>query len=200
MTAAGIAVEPGGDVGALSPIKVGMLTFLLSEVAFFGTLIMTYVYFLHQTAHADPSPSQVFRLPIVLGATACLFSSSGTIHLAERALRRGLVPAFLRWWGLTIALGVSFLVGTGLEWAELIGKWGLTISRNMFGTTYFTLVGFHALHVTVGVIVMTMVFDLARRRQITQPNQVPVEVVAWYWHFVDGVWAVVFTLVYLIGR
>ena len=142
-----------GSPAALSPVKVGMLTFLLSEAAFFGTLIMTYVYFLRQTTHGDPNPSQVFRLPMVLAASACLFSSSATIHLAEQALRRDSRQAFLGWWGLTIVLGVLFLVGTMFEWSDLIGKWGLTISRNLFGTTYFTLVGFHALHVTIGVIV-----------------------------------------------
>ena len=185
---------------ALSPVKVGMLTFLGSEAAFFGTLIMTYVYFLRQTTHGEPNPSQVFRLPMVLAASACLFSSSATIHMAEKALRRNSQQAFLGWWGLTIVLGVLFLLGTVLEWNDLIGRWGLTISRNLFGTTYFTLVGFHALHVTIGVIVMSIVFGLARRRQITERNQTGVEVVSWYWHFVDGVWVVVFTLVYVVGR
>ena len=184
----------------LAPAKVGMLTFLLSEVAFFGTLIMAYVYFLNQTTQGDPKPSQVFRLPMVLAATVCLLASSLTIHLAEQALGRGSHRRFLSWWGLTIVLGVLFLVGTGIEWSELIGKRGLTMSRNLFGTTYFTLVGFHALHVTIGVIVMILVFDLARRRQISEQNQTGVEVVSWYWHFVDAVWVVVFTLVYVVGR
>ncbi len=188
------------DLVTLSPVKVGMLAFLASEAAFFGTLIMAYVYFLRQTTHGEPNPSQVFRLPMVLAASACLFSSSATIHLAEKALRRDSRRAFLGWWGLTIVLGVLFLLGTMLEWSDLIGKWGLTISRNLFGTTYFTLVGFHALHVTIGVIVMSIVFGLAWRRQITVRNQTGVEVVSWYWHFVDGVWVVVFTLVYVVGR
>ena len=185
---------------ALSPVKVGMLTFLGSEAAFFGTLIMTYVYFLRQTIHGEPNPSQVFRLPTVLAASTCLFSSSATIYMAEKALRRNSRQTFLGWWGLTIVLGVLFLLGTMLEWNDLIGRWGLTISRNLFGSTYFTLVGFHALHVTIGVIVMSIVFGLAWRRQITERNETGVEVVSWYWHFVDGVWAVVFTLVYVVGR
>ena len=86
------------------------------------------------------------------------------------------------------------------EWSDLIGKWGLTISRNLFGTTYFTLVGFHALHVSIGVIVMSIVFGLGLKNLITANNQTAVEVVSWYWHFVDAVWLVVFTLVYLVGR
>jgi cytochrome c oxidase subunit III len=184
----------------LAPAKVGMVVFLLSEVAFFGTLVMTYVFFLNQTTQGAPNPRQVFRLPIVLVASACLLASSVTIHLAGRALYRTSRRGFLGWWGLTIVLGVLFLVGTGLEWIDLIGKWGLTMSRNLFGSTYFTLVGFHALHVSVGVIVMSIVFGLAWRRQISERNQTGVEVVAWYWHFVDGVWVVVFTLVYVVGR
>ncbi len=184
----------------LEPAKVGMVVFLLSEVAFFGTLIMTYVFFLNQTTQGEPNPRQVFRLPMVLAASVCLLASSATIHFAERALRRGSHRVFLTLWGLTIVLGAFFLLGTGLEWNDLIGKWGLTMSRNLFGTTYFTLVGFHALHVTIGVIVMSIVFGLAWRRQISERNQTGVEVVSWYWHFVDGVWVVVFTLVYVVGR
>jgi cytochrome c oxidase subunit III len=188
------------DYGRLSPAKVGMLTFLVSEAAFFSTLIMAYLYFLRATTHGEPHPSQVFRWPLVLGASVCLFSSSGTIHMAERALKRGAMQGFLGWWGLTIALGVLFLGGTTLEWRELIGTWHLTISRNLFGSTYFTLVGFHAFHVTVGLILMSITFYLASRRRITDQNQTSVEVISWYWHFVDGVWVFVFTVVYVIGR
>jgi cytochrome c oxidase subunit 3/cytochrome o ubiquinol oxidase subunit 3 len=196
----------GGLTTHHSPLtihQVGMLTFLASEVAFFGTLIMAYVYFLRQTSQSEPNPSQVFFWPklwVTVFFSACLFSSSLTIHVAGRALRRQSQQQFLAWWGLTIVLGVLFLLGTGLEWSDLIRKWGLTIDRNMFGTTYFTLVGFHALHVTVGVTVMSIVLGLALRRQITERNPTSVEVVSWYWHFVDGVWLVVFTLVYLVGR
>jgi cytochrome c oxidase subunit 3/cytochrome o ubiquinol oxidase subunit 3 len=188
------------DRATLSPEKAGMLAFLASEVAFFGTLIMAYIYFLRQTTHGEPNPSQVFRMPMVLAASACLFSSSATIFIAERALARNALRAFVRWWGLTIGLGAAFLVGTALEWRELISTWGLTMSRNLFGTTYFTLVGFHALHVTAGLLTMSVVLGLARYRQVTARNQESVQVVAWYWHFVDGVWAVVFTLVYVVGR
>ena len=192
--------RPSGDAMTLSPIKVGMLTFLVSEAAFFGTLVMTYICFLREMAHGQPSPGQVFRLPGVLAASACLLSSSATVHKAERAMRRDAYRSFLGWWGITIALGVIFLLATAFEWSNLIRTWGLTISRNLFGTNYFTLVGFHALHVSIGVIVMMIVFDLARRRQITARNKAAVEVVSWYWHFVDGVWVVVFTLVYVVGR
>ncbi len=115
-------------------------------------------------------------------------------------MRRGNRSNFLIWWGLTIVLGAAFLACTGKEWHELICTDGLTISRNLFGSTYFTLVGFHALHVTVGLILLSTIFVLAWRGAISQQNSVGAEVISWYWHFVDGVWIVVFTLVYLIGR
>jgi cytochrome c oxidase subunit 3 len=185
---------------ALSPAKAGMIAFLASEVSFFGTLIMTYVYFMSQSLAGNPKPSEVFYLPTVLAASVCLFSSSATIHLAEKAIRRDRQKAFLLLWGLTIVLGAIFLLGTMWEWSDLIGKWGLTISRNMFGSCYFTLVGFHALHVTIGVIVMSIIFGLGLRGQITVSDRQAVEVVSWYWHFVDAVWLLVFILVYLAGR
>jgi cytochrome c oxidase subunit III len=184
---------------ALAPAKTGMIAFLFSEASFFGTLIMAYVYFLSQSTSGDPRPSEVFRLPMVLAASACLFSSSATIHLAEKAFARGRNGAFLKWWGLTIVLGALFLAGTMWEWSDLIGKWGLTISRNLFGTTYFTLVGFHALHVSIGLLVMSVLFGLGLKKLVAA-NSTAVEVVSWYWHFVDAVWLVVFTVVYLVGR
>ncbi len=181
------------------PEQAGMLAFLLSEVAFFSTLITTYIVFLRETKDSVPSPAQVFHLPLVLVGTACLFTSSATVHFAERAAHGGRRGAFLGFWGLTILLGATFLACTAKEWSELIGRYGLTISRNLFGSSYFTLVGFHAAHVTVGLIVLSIVFVLAWRRKITADNPVGVQVVSWYWHFVDGVWVVVFSLVYLIG-
>jgi len=182
--------------------KAGMLAFLLSEVAFFSTLITTYVVFLRETKAADPGPAQVFKddMPLVLAATICLLASSVTIHLAEGALHRGRRDSFLGFWGLTILLGATFLACTAKEWYKLINHFGLTISRNMFGSTFFTLVGFHAAHVTVGLVILSIIWLLAWRRDVSAQNPTGVEVVSWYWHFVDGVWIVVFSLVYLIGR
>ena len=145
-----------------------------------------------------PTP-EVLSLGLVIGTTICLLSSSATIHLAERALRQGGEAGFRLWWTATIVLGIVFLAGTAYEWRDLIAQ-GLTIQRNLFGTTYYTLVGFHGAHVSVGVIVMLIVLGLALRRQVTAGNPHGVELVSWYWHFVDGVWVVVFTVVYLVGR
>jgi cytochrome c oxidase subunit 3/cytochrome o ubiquinol oxidase subunit 3 len=95
---------------------------------------------------------------------------------------------------------VLFLFGTAVEWHDLIFDHGLTPWRNAFGTTYFTLVGFHALHVTIGLFIMLLVLRLAFTT--FRPAMWPLnpELVSWYWHFVDGVWVVVFTVVYLVGR
>jgi len=182
----------------LGPVRWGMLAFLFSEVAFFSTLIVAYITFLHAD-QSGPTPA-VLSLPLVIGTTICLLSSSGTIHVAEGRLRAGAKGMFLCWWLATIVLGVLFLAGTAYEWHRLITHDGLTISRNLFGTTFYTLVGFHALHVTGGVIAMSIVLLLGLRGRISAKNPLGAEMVSWYWHFVDGVWVVVFTVVYLVGR
>jgi cytochrome c oxidase subunit 3/cytochrome o ubiquinol oxidase subunit 3 len=175
-----------------------MLSFLVSEVAIFSTLIVTYLYYVGKDV-VGPTPVDVLKLPLVLCTTACLLASSVTIHLAERTLERGNQGGFLLLWAATIVLGGLFLLGTAYEWHGLIHH-GLTISRNLFGTTYYSLVGLHAAHVTGGVTIMLVVLGLALARQVTSANQAGVGLISWYWHFVDGVWVVVFTVVYLVGR
>src|SRR5437763_5503094 len=176
-----------------------MISFLVSEVALFGTLIVTYVFYLGRDV-VGPTPAEALSLSLVLCTTACLLSSSATVHVAEKALHRGNQGGFLLWWAATIVLGAVFLGGTAFEWHDLIDRHHLTISRNLFGTTYYTLVGLHALHVTGGVTVMLLVLGLALGRQVPAANRAGVGLVSWYWHFVDAVWVVVFTVVYLVGR
>ncbi len=183
----------------LSAAEWGMASFLMSEVAFFSTLIVTYVAFMGRDV-AGPTPRNARALPIVILSTLCLLSSSGVIHAAERALDRGSSGMFCLLWGVTIALGIAFLTLTGVEWYSLITKHHLTIGTNLFGTTYYTLVGFHALHVTIGVITMLIVLFLALGRNITPAHRTGVTLVGWYWHFVDAVWIVVFLVVYVASR
>lgn len=193
-------IETNGiAIGNLPPAKVGMAAFLLSEVSFFSTLIVAYISFLGKNT-VGPTPTEALSLPLVIGTTICLLSSSVTVHFADAALRKGKQTGFCLLWASTILLGVLFLAGTAYEWHDLIYNYDLTMSRNLFGTSYYTLVGFHALHVTGGVITMLIVLGLALRRQITHINHQSVELVSWYWHFVDGVWIVVFTVVYVVGR
>src|SRR5262245_15491672 len=183
----------------LSAGQWGMLSFLVSEAALFGTLIVTYLFYLGRDV-VGPTPAEALSLGLVLCTTACLLASSGTVHVAERRLERGNQAGFLWWWLATVLLGAAFLGGTAYEWRELIERHQLTISRNLFGSTYYTLVGLHAVHVTAGVTVMLIVLGLALRRRVTSANRAGVGLVSWYWHFVDGVWVVVFTVVYLVGR
>ncbi len=180
----------------LSASQWGMVSFLVSEVAFFGTLIAAYVAFIGKSA-TGPTPAEALHLPLVIGTTVCLLSSSLVIHLAHRALKDGERRRFCACWAGTIVLGIAFLAGTAYEWHELITREHLTISRNLFGTTFYTLIGFHGLHVTAGLITMLVVLSLALGRKISEQNSGGVELVSWYWHFVDGVWIVVFLVVYV---
>lgn len=180
--------------------KVGMITFFISEVAFFSTLITTYVIYLGQDT-IGPTPAEVLSLNLVIINTICLLSSSVTVHLAEMALRKGNSFLFSILWLMTILLGAAFIAGTGYEWYNLMTdpERPLTIGRNLFGSTFYTLVGFHGAHVTVGLILLTLILVLFWNGQVTAKS-VGLELVGWYWHFVDGVWIVVFVIVYLLGR
>lgn len=179
--------------------RVGMIAFLCSEVAFFSTLLVTFATFLREDAAASgPTPQNSLGFGLVLPNSICLFASSATVVMAMRALRNGNSSAFVGWMLLTIALGVEFIVGTGYEWHGLIEDKGLTIRTNMFGSAFYTLVGFHAFHVTLGLMCLTLMLVLFLAGKISAENNEPAELVSWYWHFVDGVWGAVLTLVYIV--
>jgi cytochrome c oxidase subunit III len=177
--------------------KTGMLCLITAEVAVFTIFVVAYVYYLNQNAPGI-SPAEILRVPIL--NTICLLSSSLTIHLATTALRRGKFKMFLLWWTATLGLGLKFIVGTGTEWYRMIYHEGFTIQTNLFGTSYYSLVGLHAFHVIVGLVGLTTVFALALAHKVKQEHAEHCEVFSMYWHFVDAVWVVVFTVVYLVGR
>jgi cytochrome c oxidase subunit III len=177
--------------------KVAMASLIIAESAIFTIFVVAYLFYLGKSL-TGPTPSEVLETPIFF--TICLLSSSLTVHFASRALERNHRGAFLGLWSLTILLGGLFLFGTGLEWHRLIYEHGLTISTNLFGTTYYSLVGLHAFHVTAGLVMLStvLIFGLAGRVGADQFNRI--DVLALYWHFVDAVWIVVFTVVYIVGR
>jgi cytochrome c oxidase subunit 3/cytochrome o ubiquinol oxidase subunit 3 len=177
--------------------KVAMAGLIIAESAIFTIFVVAYLFYLGKSVTGS-TPREVLETPIFY--TICLLSSSLTIHLAAKFLARGITFAFLGLWLLTIALGGLFLYGTAMEWHRLIYEHGLTISTNLFGTTYYSLVGLHAFHVTAGLIMLALVavFGLAGRVGVTQSGRI--EVLSMYWHFVDAVWVVVFTVVYVFGR
>jgi cytochrome c oxidase subunit 3/cytochrome o ubiquinol oxidase subunit 3 len=176
---------------------VGMLCLIVAESAIFTIFVVAYIFYIGKGL-SGPTPREVLELPIF--ATICLLSSSLTIHVAVGALRKANHFAFGLWWFLTLALGSIFLIATGREWHHLIDDKGLTISTNLFGTTYYSLVGLHAFHVTVGLIGLLTVLLLALFHRVQQEHSRNVDTFAMYWHFVDVVWIVVFTVVYIIGR
>jgi cytochrome c oxidase subunit 3/cytochrome o ubiquinol oxidase subunit 3 len=174
-----------------------MYCLIAAEAAMFTIFIVAYLFYAGKSA-GGPQARDVLRAPIFF--TICLLSSSVTIHLAVQSWSRGSMSIFIRWWLATIALGAAFLAGTALEWRHLIDDEGLTIATNLFGTTYYALVGLHAFHVTVGLVGLTVVSVLAVAGLVRQEDAVRGDVLSLYWHFVDGVWAVVFMVVYVIGR
>ncbi len=177
--------------------KVGMACLIIAESAIFTIFVVAYLYYTGKSL-TGPTPREVLATPIFF--TVCLLSSSLTIHLASKLLERGNRGAFLGLWFLTIVLGGLFLFGTGQEWHRLIFEHGLTISTNLFGTTYYSLVGLHATHVTVGLLMLTIVLLFGLAGRVEREQSARIDVLSMYWHFVDAVWVVVFTVVYVLGR
>jgi cytochrome c oxidase subunit 3 len=177
--------------------KVGMACLIIAESAIFTIFVVAYLFYVGKSL-SGPTPREVLETPIFF--TVCLLSSSLTIHLSSKLLDRGKRAAFLGLWFLTIVLGGLFLFGTGQEWHRLIYERGLTISTNLFGTTYYSLVGLHAFHVTAGLLMLTIVLLFGLAGRIGPEQSARVGVLSMYWHFVDAVWVVVFTVVYVLGR
>jgi cytochrome c oxidase subunit 3 len=177
--------------------RVGMFGLIAAEAAIFTIFVVAYLFYVGKSL-AGPLPNDVLHTPVFL--TICLLSSSLTIHLAGTALRSARRTGFLAWWALTILLGAVFLGGTAREWHHLIYDAGLTIRTNLFGTSYYSLVGLHAFHVTVGLLGLSTVLVLALNGHVRQEHAERVDVLSLYWHFVDAVWVVVFTVVFVIGR
>lgn len=174
-----------------------MACLIIAEAAIFLIFVVAYLFYLGKSA-TGPQPKDALDFPVFM--SICLFASSATITFAVDALRKGSLGAFRAWWVLTIALAVTFLTGTGLEWRRLIVEKGLTIRTNLFGTTYYSLVGLHAFHVIVGTLFFFVVLGLALFGKVAREHAARTHVLALYWHFVDAVWVVVLTVVYVIGR
>jgi cytochrome c oxidase subunit 3 len=177
--------------------RVGMCALITAEAAIFTIFVVAYLFYVGKSLRG-PVPKDVLRVPIFY--TISLLSSSLTIHAAAKALRRASVRSFGIMWSATIALGATFLYGTATEWHRLIYHDGLTISTNLFGTTYYSLVGLHGFHVVVGLMCLCAVMAFTLVGAVKQEHAERIDVLSLYWHFVDAVWIVVFTVVYVIGR
>jgi len=177
--------------------KAAVAWLIVTESAMFTIFVVAYLFYLGKSL-TGPSPAQVLETPII--STLCLLGSSVTIMWAAGAFRCAHTVRFRLWWTLTIGLAAVFLAKTATEWYRLITVHHLTIRTNVFGTTFYALVGLHATHVIVGVTLLTLVLALSLAGKVRQAHAEHLEMVAWYWHFVDAVWVVVFTVVYVIGR
>lgn len=177
--------------------KVAVISLILTETCIFAIFVAAYVFYIGKNL-SGPTPLEVLELPVL--STICLLSSSITITIAEHAFSRDRQKLFRLSWLATIALAGFFLALTAIEWWRLIYEKGLTISTNLFGTTFYSLVGLHASHVVVGLCLLTLVFTFSLLGSLRQMHRERVVMISWYWHFVDAVWVVVFTVVYVIGR
>lgn len=178
--------------------RLGMLLFIASEAVFFILLILAFVVY-HQDAGNAARAAASLDLEPTAVFTALLMASSVTVWLAGRSRRRGAERACLGWIAATLVLGTVFLVGQGREYARLINE-DVTISRDLFGTTFFTVTGFHGLHVLIGLVLLATLLAGGVAWRGREPRTSLVETVSIYWHFVDAVWLVVFPVVYLWGR
>jgi len=176
--------------------RVGIVGLIVTESSLFTVFVVAYLAYIGKSLNG-PYPRDVLELPIF--NTACLLSSSITVALAVSALRSGLLRRAGLWFLVTAVLGAIFLMGTAREWYRLIVGHGLTIGTNLFGTPFYSLVGLHASHVTVGLVILTLLSVFAFSGALAKHVE-RAEIASWYWHFVDGVWVVVFTVVYVIGR
>ena len=177
--------------------RAGVIGFIVAETSLFAVFVVAYLFYIGKSL-SGPSPKDLLELPIL--GTICLLSSSVTVALGSRALAAGRVARAAAWLLATIALGVVFLTGTAQEWRRLIVEHGFTIGTNLFGTTFYPLVGLHASHVIIGLVMLSLCVVFAYSGALKAVHTERVELVSWYWHFVDGVWVVVFTVVYVVGR
>ncbi len=177
--------------------KVGMFCLIIGETAIFAMFVIAYLFYIGKSTYG-PQPKDVLELPIF--STIALLSSSVTIWLSEQAIEHGKIRRFNLWMGITITLGIIFLIATGQEWYTLIYRDGLTLQTNLFGTTFYSLVGLHASHVIIGLIMLGMLWVFSMLGHVNQGHAERIQTLALYWHFVDAVWVVVFTVVYVLGR
>jgi cytochrome c oxidase subunit 3 len=177
--------------------RVAMTALIIGESAIFTIFVVAYIFYIGKSPFG-PTPRQILEIPLF--NTVCLLSSSFTIWMAERSIEKNRMRDFSLWWSATVVLGLIFILGTAREWQRLIYKDGFTVRTNLFGTTFYSLVGLHATHVVVGLVMLLLVLIFTLTGHVNERHAERVQVLGLYWHFVDAVWVVVFTVVYIVGR
>jgi heme/copper-type cytochrome/quinol oxidase subunit 3 len=180
----------------ISNEKLAMWVFLGSDCLLFGGLISTYLLLRHRSV-TGPTPEEIFDIPFTSVSSFVLLMSSLTMAMAVGAIHRGELRRCRTWLATTAMLGGIFISGQVYEFQSFV-KEGLGYTTNIFGSAFFTLTGFHGVHVSVGIIFLMSLFVMSLRGKLTQENAETVEIFGLYWHFVDIVWILIFTVVYLI--
>jgi len=177
--------------------KLGMWVFLASEVMFFTGLIGSYIILRWGASESWPAPGEVLNIGVTAGNTFLLICSSVAMVKAFAAIEEGDQKHLKLWLLATIVMGASFVGVQAYEYTHLIHE-GFLPSSGLYGSTFYAMTGFHGFHVTMGVLCMIWVLGKAMRGHYTQENHQGVETIGLYWHFVDLVWIILFTIVYLI--
>lgn len=198
MTEGSVIAHAANDAWRPTRGAVGMLCLIAAESCIFLTFVVAYLFYIGKSAHG-PQPRETLELPMVIVNSIALISSSFTVVAAVRSVEQERAAAARGWLALTIALGLWFVLGTFSEWRSLMHEHGLYPWTNLFGTTFYSLVGLHLLHVVVGLVLLLGVLVSAARGKVRAGHAHAVDMISWYWHFVDAVWIIVFTTVYLVG-
>jgi heme/copper-type cytochrome/quinol oxidase subunit 3 len=207
MTEQQLAVPPSQEVAeaghhapatttGVSNTKLAMWLFLSSDCLFFGAFISAYLFY-RSRSQSGPTPEDVYNIPFTSVTSFILLMSSLTMVLALAAILRGDYRRLRVWLLATALFGATFIGGQVFEFTEFYRE-GLTLDRNLFGSTFFVLTGFHGAHVTAGIIWLVSLWGLAVQGRLTTGDSEKVEIAGLYWHFVDVVWIVIFTVVYLV--
>jgi heme/copper-type cytochrome/quinol oxidase subunit 3 len=193
-----VAHEPAVHTSTgLSNAKLAMWTFLASECLLFGALISTFLLYKNRQLPGTPTPRKVYDIPYTSVSSFVLLMSSLTMVLALAAIQRGDHQKLRAWLMATALLGMTFIGGQVYEFTRFVQE-GLTLKTNLFGTSFFVLTGFHGAHVTVGILMLLSLFGMSVQGRLPTERSEVVELIGLYWHFVDVVWIVIFTVVYLI--
>ena len=194
---------PGSDHPAdhhtstgLDNVKIAMWAFLGSECLFFGSMISTYLLYRNRVV-SGPTPADVYDIPFTSVSSFVLLMSSLTMVLALAAIQRGDQRAMRIWLIATAFLGMSFIGGQIYEFTTFVDE-GLKLSTNVFGSSFFMLTGFHGAHVTVGILMLLALVGMSLAGKLGNEDARKIEMVGLYWHFVDIVWIIIFTVIYLI--
>ena len=180
--------------------KLGMWVFLSSEFLFFGALISNYLLYSNRAGFEGIYPSEVYDIPFTSVSSFVLLMSSLTMVLAHNALTRNDQNGARTWLFATATLGAIFLGGQVFEFTEFIVEAGMTLSTNPAASAFFVLTGFHGAHVAIGVIMLLSLWGMSRRKEgLSEKHGMNLELVGLYWHFVDIIWIVIFTVVYLLS-